>query len=52
MHGAGRTAGNVRSDVAAEDIAASHTGIFTVPLPEERLLNLLMESLRLTARLT
>ncbi|WP_443044972.1 TetR/AcrR family transcriptional regulator [Streptomyces sp. NBC_01261] len=53
---AGRTAGDLRSDVTAEDIAASLIGIFTVaPRPEReaqagRLLNLLTDGLRLTAR--
>jgi AcrR family transcriptional regulator len=49
---AGRAAGDLRSDVTAEDIAASLIGIFTVaPRPEHetkagRLLNLLMDGLR------
>jgi AcrR family transcriptional regulator len=49
---AGRAAGDLRSDVTAEDIAASLIGIFTVaPRPEReatasRLLNLLMDGLR------
>ncbi|WAL68702.1 TetR/AcrR family transcriptional regulator [Amycolatopsis cynarae] len=49
---AGRAAGDLRSDVTAEDIAASLIGIFTVaPRPEQeakagRLLNLLMDGLR------
>ena len=49
---AGRVAGDLRSDVTAEDIAASLIGIFTVaPRPEHeakasRLLNLLMDGLR------
>ncbi|AXL90730.1 TetR family transcriptional regulator [Streptomyces sp. CB09001] len=49
---AGRAAGDLRSDVGAEDIAASLIGIFTVaPRPEHeakagRLLNLLMDGLR------
>ncbi|WP_435847108.1 TetR/AcrR family transcriptional regulator [Streptomyces hygroscopicus] len=53
---AGRTAGDLRSDVTAEDIAASLIGIFTVaPQPEQeakanRLLNLLMDGLRPAAR--
>ncbi len=53
---AGRTAGDLRSDVTAEDIAASLIGIFTVaPLSGHeaqagRLLNLLMDGLRPTAR--
>jgi AcrR family transcriptional regulator len=53
---AGRTAGDLRSDVTAEDIAASLIGIFTVaPRPEHeakanRLLNLLMDGLRSAAR--
>ncbi|MFB9511326.1 TetR/AcrR family transcriptional regulator [Streptomyces aurantiacus] len=53
---AGRAAGDLRSDVTAEDIAASLIGIFTVaPRPEReatasRLLNLLMDGLRPTAR--
>ncbi len=48
---AGRAAGDLRSDVTAEDIAASLIGIFTVaPRPEHeakagRLLNLLMDGL-------
>lgn len=50
---AGRVAGDLRSDVSAEDIAASLIGIFTVaPLPEQkakagRLLDLLLDGLRL-----
>ncbi|WP_433189899.1 TetR/AcrR family transcriptional regulator [Actinoallomurus sp. CA-150999] len=49
---AGRAAGDLRSDVTAEDIAASLIGIFTVaPRPgrkakADRLLNLLMDGLR------
>lgn len=49
-------AGDLRSDVTAEDIAASLIGIFTVaPQPEHeakasRLLNLLMDGLRPAAR--
>jgi AcrR family transcriptional regulator len=49
---AGRAAGDLRSDVTAEDIAASLIGIFTVaPRPGRdaqaaRLLNLLMDGLR------
>ncbi|MDQ7808541.1 helix-turn-helix domain-containing protein [Amycolatopsis sp. A133] len=49
---AGRAAGDLRSDVGAEDIAAALIGIFTVaPRPEHeakagRLLNLLMDGLR------
>ncbi|WP_405394990.1 TetR/AcrR family transcriptional regulator [Microbispora hainanensis] len=49
---AGRTAGDLRSDVGAEDIAASLIGIFTVaPRREQdaragRLLDLLMDGLR------
>ena len=49
---AGHAAGDLRSDVTAEDIAASLIGIFTVaPRPEReataaRLLNLLMDGLR------
>jgi AcrR family transcriptional regulator len=49
---AGRAAGDLRSDVPAEDIAAALIGIFTVaPKPEReatagRLLNLLMDGLR------
>ncbi|HEY4453017.1 MAG TPA: TetR/AcrR family transcriptional regulator [Pseudonocardiaceae bacterium] len=49
---AGRVAGELRSDVTADDIAASLIGIFTVaPRPEHeakagRLLNLLMDGLR------
>ncbi|OXM66317.1 TetR/AcrR family transcriptional regulator [Amycolatopsis vastitatis] len=51
---AGRAAGDLRSDVTAEDIAAALIGIFTVaPRPEHeakagRLLNLLMDGLRPT----
>jgi len=53
---AGRAAGDLRSDVSAEDIAASLIGIFTVaPRPghqakANRLLNLLMDGLRPAAR--
>jgi hypothetical protein len=53
---AGRATGDLRSDVSAEDIAASLIGIFTVaPRPEHeakagRLLNLLMDGLRPAAR--
>lgn len=49
---AGRTAGDLRTDVTAEDIAASLIGIFTAaPKPQRkalaaRLLNLLMDGLR------
>jgi AcrR family transcriptional regulator len=49
---AGETAGDLREDVAAEDVAASLIGIFTVaPLPEhapraERLLDIVMDGLR------
>ncbi|MCG8915776.1 TetR/AcrR family transcriptional regulator [Actinokineospora sp. PR83] len=49
---AGRAAGDLRSDVTADDIAASLIGIFTVaPRPEHeatagRLLDLLMDGLR------
>ena len=49
---AGRVAGDLRSDVTAEDIAAALIGIFTVaPRPKReanasRLLNLLMDGLR------
>ena len=55
---AGRATGELRRDVTAEDIAASLIGIFTVaPRPEHeakaaRLLNLLMDGLRPTARST
>ena len=55
---AGRAAGDLRSDVTAEDIAATLIGIFTVaPRPAReasagRLLNLLMDGLRAAARLT
>jgi AcrR family transcriptional regulator len=51
---AGRTAGELRSDVTADDIAASLIGIFTVfPPPGNaakagRLLDLLMDGLRAT----
>ena len=53
---AGGAAGDLRSDVAAEDLAASLIGIFTVaPRPAQeakasRLLNLLMDGLRPAAR--
>ncbi|GGM91366.1 TetR family transcriptional regulator [Streptomyces fuscichromogenes] len=56
MLDAGRAAGDLRSDVTAEDIAAALIGIFTVaPRPEReaqagRLLNLLMDGLRATGR--
>ncbi|WP_019075705.1 TetR/AcrR family transcriptional regulator [Streptomyces hokutonensis] len=56
MLDAGRAAGDLRSDVTAEDIAAALIGIFTVaPRPEreaqaDRLLNLLMDGLRATDR--
>jgi AcrR family transcriptional regulator len=49
---AGRTAGDLRADVSAEDIAASLRGIFTVvgkpanQAQARRLLNLLMDGLR------
>ncbi|PTM86532.1 MULTISPECIES: TetR/AcrR family transcriptional regulator [unclassified Streptomyces] len=49
---AGQAAGDLRSDITAEDIAASLIGIFTVaPRPQHeakasRLLNLLMDGLR------
>jgi AcrR family transcriptional regulator len=55
---AGRAAGDLRSDVTAEDIAASLIGIFTVaPRPEQeakagRLLNLLMDGVQTAARPT
>ena len=55
---AGHAAGDLRSDVSPEDIAASLIGIFTVaPRPQHeakasRLLNLLMDGLRTTARPT
>jgi AcrR family transcriptional regulator len=51
---AGRATGELRSDVTAEDIAASLIGIFTVARPPEydarasRLLNILMDGLRPT----
>jgi AcrR family transcriptional regulator len=51
---AGRVTGELRSDVTAEDIAASLIGIFTVARPPEhdarasRLLNILMDGLRST----
>ena len=52
---AGRAAGDLRRDVAAEDVAASLIGIFTVaPQPRSalarRLLDLLMDGLRPRAR--
>ncbi|MGW4087331.1 TetR/AcrR family transcriptional regulator [Streptomyces sp. NPDC004822] len=53
---AGRAAGDLRSDVTAEDIAASLIGIFTVAPPSghearaARLLDLLMDGLRPTGR--
>ncbi|MGW4528963.1 SbtR family transcriptional regulator [Amycolatopsis sp. NPDC004378] len=53
---AGHASGDLRSDVAAEDVAASLIGIFAVaPGPKHeaqagRLLNLLMDGLRHTAR--
>jgi AcrR family transcriptional regulator len=53
---AGRAAGDLRSDVTAEDIAASLIGIFTVAPRHEReakagrLLDLLMDGLRPAAR--
>jgi AcrR family transcriptional regulator len=53
---AGRAGGQLRADVPAEDIAAALIGIFTVAgAPEHdamaaRLLNLLMDGLRLSAR--
>ena len=53
---AGRAAGDLRTDVTVEDIAASLIGIFTVARPPEheaqasRLLNLLMDGLRPPAR--
>jgi len=56
MLDAGRAAGDLRSDVTAEDIAAALIGIFTVaPRPEReaqagRLLNLLLDGLRATDR--
>jgi AcrR family transcriptional regulator len=49
---AGRTAGDLRTDVSAEDIAASLIGIFTVAgrpgqrAQAERLLNILMNGIR------
>jgi len=49
---AGRTTGELRADITAEDIAASLIGIFTVARPPEhdarasRLLNILMDGLR------
>ena len=51
---AGRTTGELRPDVTAEDIAASLIGIFTVARPPAhtaratRLLNILMDGLRTT----
>jgi AcrR family transcriptional regulator len=50
---AGRATGELRSDVTAEDIAASLIGIFTVARPPNsarasRLLNILMDGLRPT----
>jgi AcrR family transcriptional regulator len=53
---AGRTSGELRADVPAEDVAAALIGIFTVAgSPEHdamagRLLNLLMDGLRSSAR--
>ena len=50
----GRSTGELRADVSAEDIAASLIGIFTVAHPPEqsarasRLLNILMDGLRPT----
>ncbi|WP_337959849.1 hypothetical protein [Nonomuraea pusilla] len=52
MLDAGRAAGDLRSDVTAEDVAASLIGIFTVApragseVRAGRLLNLLMDGLR------
>jgi AcrR family transcriptional regulator len=52
---AGRAAGDLRTDVTAEDIAASLIGIFTVASPPAheaqaaRLLNILMDGLRPSA---
>jgi AcrR family transcriptional regulator len=52
MLDAGRAAGDLRTDVSAEDVAASLIGIFTVACPPEhearaaRLLNILMDGLR------
>ncbi len=49
---AGRTTGELRADVSAEDIAAGLIGVFTVAKPPEqaarasRLLNVLMDGLR------
>jgi hypothetical protein len=48
---AGRATGELRSDVTAEDIAASLIGIFTVAHPPDaarasQLLNILMDGLR------
>jgi len=54
MLDAGRTTGELRADITAEDIAASLIGIFTVAHPPERnarasrLLNILMDGLRPT----
>ena len=51
MLDAGRAAGDLRTDVTAEDVAASLIGIFTVACPPEheakaaRLLNILMDGL-------
>jgi AcrR family transcriptional regulator len=50
---AGRATGELRSDVTAEDVAASLIGIFTVAHPPDaaragRLLNILMDGLRPT----
>ena len=51
---AGHATGELRTDITAEDIAASLIGIFTVARPPEhaaradRLLNLLMDGLRPT----
>ena len=55
MLDAGRAAGDLRTDVSAEDIAASLIGIFTVACPPEhearaaRLLDILMDGLRPSA---
>lgn len=52
---AGRTSGELRADVAVEDIAAALIGIFTVAgkpahaAMAARLLNLLMDGLRLSS---
>jgi AcrR family transcriptional regulator len=49
---AGHAAGDIRTDISAEDVAASLVGIFTVAHPQEnddragRLLNILMDGLR------